>query len=189
MIEIEMRGRLTANSAATLRKYFRKFGRYLETHTREQILLFDYPGYNDDPTKRTVDIRLRNTDGACEIMVKKKVYAHNTAREETSLKIQDTDLKTAQGIAKAFGCSRGMVMRRKKEIYRYKKIEWSIVSAGKQIFFFEAERRVKTKHEIARVRESMQKEVRSLDLQIFTPQEFHDFTKELARKVNKKISW
>lgn len=189
MIEVEMRGRLTKKSRDTLRGFLKKKGVFLERHYREQILLCGYPGYHTDPTKRTVDIRLRDTDGSCEIMIKRMMSAHNAGREEISLPLRDANLKKAKQVVKTLGFSEGLLMRRKKEVYRYKGVEWSIVDAGKSIYFFEAEKRVAHKKDIEKVRQKILTEIKRLGFKIFSPDQFHEFTKELGRRVNKKISW
>ena len=122
-------------------------------------------------------------------MVKLKMSAHNAGRREISLPLRDKNLHTATLIAKAFGCFRGLLMRRRKETYRYKGIEWSVVDAGKDIYFFEGERRVREKKYIKSAHQQIIKVVQSLNLKVFAPNQFHEFTKELARRVNKKVSW
>ncbi|TSC86447.1 MAG: hypothetical protein G01um10148_433 [Parcubacteria group bacterium Gr01-1014_8] len=189
MIEIELRGRLTNTQALRLRALLRKHGKHLETHNRVQILLFDYPGYHANPTKRKVDVRLRDTDGQCEIMVKKKVSTHNTAREEISLKLAGTNLSAVKQVVKILGFSRGLEMHRKKEVYIYKGVEWSIVNAGKGILFFEAEKRITDKTTLARTQTKILLQAQALHLKTFSPQEYHEFVQELARKVNKRITW
>ena len=164
MIEVEIRGRLTKKSRDTLHSFLRKKGAFLESHYREQILLRGYPGYHTDPTKRTVDIRLRDTDGECEIMVKRMMSAHNAGREEISLPLRDTNLEQAKRVLKTLGFSEGLLMRRKKEVYRYKGVEWSIVDAGKSIYFFEAEKRVAHKKDIEQVRQKILMEKESSDV-------------------------
>ena len=119
MLEVEIRGRLTEADFSRLQNFFEKEGEHIESHTREMIRLYDYPGFAEDSIKREVDIRLRNTDGRCEIMVKRKASDDSMARHESSLKLQDTDLESAKQTLKALGYAKGLWMHRKKQVYTY----------------------------------------------------------------------
>ena len=199
MIEVEIRGRLDKGAATKLRSFFGKKGTLVEKQSREMILLFDNPGYADDPGKREVDIRLRNTNGTCEIMVKRKAHEHNAGRSEVSLKLSDKNLENAKEIVKAFGCSRGLWMHRTKNVYRHNGIEWSIVeavphpsiknSAAKRIFYFEAERAARDGADIEKIRMALVAEAERLGLSVFTPEQYYDFVGELGREVNKRVTW
>ena len=123
MIEVEIRGRLSDVEYKNLLIFLKKKGEYLGRQEREMYLLYDYPGFDLDPTKREVDIRLRSTNGECEIMLKEKNHNYNVARKEISLKIVDKDLKTAKKIVKAFGCKKALKMNRIKELFDYQGIE------------------------------------------------------------------
>ncbi|MFZ2886412.1 MAG: hypothetical protein WA021_01185 [Minisyncoccia bacterium] len=195
MIEIEIRGPLTPEGTEKLREFFRANGELLETQDREMILLFDYPGYADDPIKREVDVRLRSTDGKCEVMIKRKAHEHNAGRSEHSIPISGT-LEDAKVLAKGFGCARGLWMHRKKEVYSYNGVEWSVVEAvaapgkdGKDIWYYEAEQEVAEGADVEEVRQALANEAAALNLSIFTPDEYHEFVNMLGREVNQQIEW
>src|SRR6185503_12124875 len=103
MIEVEIRGRLDKAGFDRLKEFMDKNGKHLESHEREMYLLFNYPGYDEDPTAREVDIRLRKSDEFCEIIVKKKAGDHNTARQEISLPLAVKDLAVARKVLSALG--------------------------------------------------------------------------------------
>ena len=192
MIEVEIRGPLTKEEAQKFKEFLRLNGAHIESQDREMILLFDYPGYADDPNKREVDIRLRCTNGKSEIMVKKKLHAHNAGRSEYSVPVASMD--EAKILASAFGCSRGLWMHRKKDVYRVNGTEWSVAEAlsddgGKQIFYFETEREASSKEDIEIIRHELVKEAGVHNLSVFTPDEYHEFVNLLGREVNKKIQW
>ena len=189
MIEVEIRGRLTEKQAGDMKRLLRKNGKHLDTHTREMILLRGYKGYADNPTIRKVDIRLRNTDGRCEIVLKRKASDNNAGREEIILKLQEKNLNTAKEIAKAFGSSKGLWMHRKKDVFQYRGVEWAIVEAPKKIFFFEAEKTVQNKKHVEAVRLALVKEAESFGFNVFKPHEYVAFVNMLGRRVNKNISW
>ena len=192
MIEVEIRGPLTKEEAQKFDEFLRAHGEHVESQDREMILLFDYPGYADDPNKREVDIRLRTTNGSTEIMVKRKLHEHNAGRREYSIAVSSMD--EAKLLAKAFGCSRGLWMYRKKNVYRYNEIEWSLAKAisendSKIIYYFEAEREASDASQIEEVRESLAREAAAHNLSVFTPDEYHEFVNLLDREVNKRIEF
>ncbi len=196
MIEVEIRGRLTTEEAQKLAGFLRGNGEFVESHSREMILLYDYPGYADDPNKREVDIRLRDTDGKVEVMIKRKLHEHNVGRSELSIPIAGT-LEDAKQLAKAFGCGRGLWMHRTKQVYRYKDIEWSVVEAlarpenggSKGIWYYEAEQESAEATDVGSVRNALEKEVGALGLSTWTPEEYLEFVTMLGREVNERIEW
>lgn len=137
VIEVEIRGLLDASSYEALKAQLEKEAEFVERHDREMFLLRDYAGYTKDFVGRSTDIRLRDTDGRCEIMLKQKI---GDAREEVSLKLQDTDLEQAKKVVKALGCKGAKRMHRLKEVYVHDGIEWSLVKAPpSDIMYWEAE--------------------------------------------------
>jgi hypothetical protein len=196
MIEVEIRGSLTKEGAQKLTEFLRANGEHVESQNREMILLYDYPGYHDDPNKREVDIRLRDTNGKVEVMIKRKLHEHNVGRHELSIPIAGT-LEDAKQLAKAFGCARGLWMHRTKQVFRYKDIEWSVVEAlarpenggSKGIWYYEAEQESAEAIDVESVRNALEKEVAALDLSIWTPDEYLEFVTMLGREVNERIEW
>lgn len=189
MIEVEIRGRLTKAQAEKLRRFLRKQGKHITFIKRVQILLTGYPGYHANPNEREVDIRLRETNGKCGIMVKKKAHSHNAGREEHFFKMPDDDLATAKQLVKSFGCSKGLWMYREKDNYRYRGVEWGIVHAGKNIYFYEAERRTRSLKSVEGVRKELVLEAEALGFSVFSPKQYHDFVIMLGKTVNKWITW
>ncbi len=188
MIEIELRGRLSDSEFDRLTAFLRKEGKLVETQDREMILLRGYPGYSEDPIVRDTDIRLRNTNGNCEIMVKRKASEGNISRHETSLKLHDKHLDTVKDVLKALGFSEGLWMHRKKEIYRYRDIEWSVVDVPRYRYF-EAEKEVEDQESIEKAKGEIEEEAKALGLTVMTPEQVRDFIYELDKAVNKDIEW
>ena len=189
MIEVEIRGRLDDQKFERLTALFKAEGELLEQQDREMILLSGYPGYSEDPIARMVDIRLRNTNGFCEIMVKHKAADDNSARHEVSLALKDTNLDTAKQVLKALGFSGGLWMHRKKDIYRYKNIEWSLVDVPQGLRYFEAEREAANEESIPSVRTALAEEAQSLGLEVLNSEQMKEFISMLDAKVNKDVEW
>lgn len=183
-IEVEIRGRLSDSEYEHLKDFLSKNGRHIESHEREMFLLRDYPGYSKDFVGRAVDIRLRNTSGKCEIMLKRQV---GDAREEVSLKLAHDDLDTAKKIAKAFGCSSAVWMHRLKEVYEYKGIEWSLVIAPNNIRYYEAEIAVADTDKIASTNIQLVDEAKKLGLEVLDEEGTRKFIHKLDTEVNKVV--
>lgn len=187
MIEVEIRGRLDQREYDRLKDFLARNGSHIKHMDREMFFLYDHPGYAHDPLQRTVDIRLRNTNGECEIMVKKKISIRNEGRQEISLKLKDADLGNAKEIVKAIGCSRALKILRSSDLYEYAGIEWSVVRAPKDYFFYEAERGASTSMEIESVRAELVGAAAKLGLGVFTPEEDRDFIYLLYNKVDEEV--
>lgn len=188
MIEVEIRGRLTKEKFLELKDFFDKNAEHVESHDREMYLLKGYPGY-DHFVARDTDIRLRNTDGQCEIMLKRKVNDDYQSRKEISLALKDNTLDNAKEIVKALGYTKGLRMNRKKHIYRYHDVEWSLVDPGKDLYYFEAEKEATTDAEAASLQDVLMKEAEHLHLAVFTQEETQDFIQLLDREVNVEVSF
>ncbi len=188
MIEVEIRGRLTKEQFLNLKKSFDAEAQHVESHDREMYLLKGYPGY-DHFVERDTDIRLRNTDGQCEIMLKQKVNDDYQSRKEISLQLKDDNLDNAKEIVKALGYTKGLRMNRKKHIYKYNDVEWSLVDAGKDLYYFEAEKEATTDTEASGLQKMLIEEAQKLHLAVFSPDETKAFIQLLDREVNVEVSF
>lgn len=189
MIEVEVRGKMSEEQYLSTKKFLDESAEHIETHDREMYLLFDYPGYHENPLIRELDIRLRNTDGNCEIMVKRKAADNNVGRHELSLALKDNTLDTAKEVLKSLGCTTGLKMHRSKDVYQYHDIEWSLVRAPKQNYYFEAEVVVEAPEDIAKAEAHAAKEAEALGLTVFSPNELKDYIEWLDKEVNEVVTF
>lgn len=189
MIEVEVRNELSQEQFESLTSFLSENGKLKEVQDREMVLLIDTPGYDMDPTKREVDIRIRRTNGVNEIMVKHKLTDGNHARHEKSYNLGDMSIDDAQSLVKSFGVSKGQWMHRRKSVYVYNGCEWSLVEAVPGIYYFEVEKEVPDTADLDEVKEELIKEARSLGYDTFTDEEYRNFINLLGEKVNKWISW
>jgi adenylate cyclase class IV len=189
MIEVEIRGELGKEKFEELNNFFSANSKLLETQDREMILLRDTPGYHEDPTLRERDIRIRRTNGKTEIMVKEMKSVGNVARSEHSFQLGEMGLEEAKQFVKYFGSKMGQWMHRRKKVYEYGGVYWSVVEAVPGIFYYEAEKEVSDDSEIEAANKSLRDEAMRLGLPIFTTEEYKEFIKMLGAKVNKYIEW
>ena len=194
MIEVEIRGELTAKQAESLKKRLAREGKHVRRQEREMILLRGYPGYDKDPTKRENDIRIRRTDGKTELMLKRKVSDGNVGRREYSLPIEGDHFETAKTIAVAFGCTEGLWIHRYSDMYERDGVEWVVVEAPDRSGmivkrYYEAELLVESKQDIPHARRQLMAAAKQLDMPVLkTDEAMRGFIYELDRTVNVEIS-
>ena len=186
MIEVEIRGILSRDEYTRLQKFLKEKGKHIESHKREMILLTELPGYSHNLSEREVDIRIRNTNGVCELMVKHKASKDNSSRKEMSVPLASLD--AGKELARAFGCTKGVWMYRKKEMYKYHDIEWSLVEAPNSIFYYEAESTTEDASQVPELHKKLVEEAKTLDLSVLTSSETDEFIEKLNREVNKEIT-
>jgi len=189
MVEIEIRGRLTQEEFKNANSFFTEHGVLKEIQDREMILLQDTPGYDSDPTKREIDIRLRRTNGKTEIMIKRKMSDNNVARTENSFNLGEILLEDAKELVKHFGSKKGQWMHRRKSIYDYKKVEWSLVEAVPGIFYYEAEMVAEESDDLEKLRLDLIRIVQNEGYSVMDAEEYKLFIELLGQKVNKCITW
>ncbi len=191
MIEVELRGQLTKEQFEKLENFLKEHGSFKEFQDREMFLLYDYAGYSKDFTMRDIDIRLRNTNGNCEIMMKRKIGDDTTARKEISVPLKDTTLDNVKEIIKALGCSKALWMHRVKNSYMYEGSEWSCIVApnknGEDIYFYEVEREVSSLDDIQNTKEILKSQSKAFHLPILKGDEARAFIHTLDTQVNKVV--
>ena len=148
------------------------------------FLLRDYAGYSEDFVGRDVDIRLRSTNGFCEIMLKRKT---ETAREEISLELNHNNLENAKEVMKELGCTTAVWMHRLKEIYDYGGIEWSLVICPENIRYYEAEIEVTSEDDISEAEAKIKQEAHKLGLEVLDDDATRELISELNTKANKLV--
>ena len=183
-IEVEIRGRLSDAEYDRVKKFLDQHGKHVENHEREMFLLRDYPGYTKDFVSRSVDIRLRNTSGRCEIMLKRQMEG---AREEVSLKLAETDLENAKKVAKALGCTTAVWMHRLKEVYEYNGVEWSLVIAPNNIRYYEAEIALADTKKVAGTHIQLAEEAKKLGLEVLDDEGTRALIHRLDTEANKVV--
>ncbi len=187
MIEVEVRGQLNKEGYEKLKDFLAKNGWFLGRKEREMYLLRGHPGHSHDPMAREMDIRLRNTDGECEIMFKRKAGDKNIGREEISLKLKDKDLEVAKLAVKALGYTSAIKMHRIMNQYTYDNIHWQVVKTPKDYFYFEAEQETENEGDVEKIHAALAEKAGSLGLQVLTPEETRDFLFLLDREVNEEV--
>jgi len=184
-IEIELRGLLTEDTYSKLKNFLEQNGKHIKSFNREMYLFRDYLGYSEDFVGRKLDIRLRNTDGDCEIMLKEDVGG---AREEVALKLVDNDLKKAKRIMRGLGIKEAVWMQRNKEIYEYKGINFDLTRCPpSDILYFEAELNVSNPNEVQEATERIKAVAKEISLEILDDEATRVLIDDLDKRANKVV--
>ncbi|MFM2414838.1 MAG: hypothetical protein RI911_531 [Candidatus Parcubacteria bacterium] len=189
MIEVEIRGELTKERYLELKMLCAKEGKHEGVLDRQMVLLKDVPGYSQNPNERLNDVRIRVTNGVCEIMIKKKMAENNVGRSEWSVSLPGQTLESAQQFVKALGCSNGQWMHRVKDEYVFDGAQWSLVEAVPGIYYFEIEKTAESASDVASVRDELMHIAHKQQLPVFSPEESKKFIEHLGETVNRHISW
>jgi hypothetical protein len=80
-------------------------------------------------------------------------------------------------------------MHRKKKVYEYDGVYWSVVEAVPGIYYYEAEKEVEEGTDLGVIESDLKEICKKLNLKIFDKEEYKSFIKMLGEKVNKYIEW
>jgi adenylate cyclase class IV len=122
-------------------------------------------------------------------MIKEMKSENNVARSEHAFQLGNLELEEAKKLVKYFGSQKGQWMHRKKKVYFYNDVHWSLVEAVPGIYYFEAELEVGKESEIEKANQKLKEVVASLNLNVMSSEDYKIFIKMLGEKVNKFIEW
>ncbi len=176
-VEIEFRGPLTKNKFQELFKFFRKKTRFARKTKRKTFVFFT----ND----KTLDLKVRTTDGVSEIVAKKGFWGARK-REEIILPIKTDLIKAAQKFLALLGYKKGIIAIRETYIFKYKNIEFSLVKCPKNYYFYEAE--FIGNKAIKNPEKHVKKILESLGLKVWSEKEVYDFLMWGNKKIDKHFS-
>jgi hypothetical protein len=74
-------------------------------------------------------------------------------------------------------------------VHEYAGIEWSVVEAPENIFYYEAEQEAENDADLQNIETHLKAEAEKLQLKVFAPEEYREFISFLSEKVNKIITW
>lgn len=173
-IEIEFRGPLTKVGFRKLLGFLKKNGKFVKKTKRKTFVFFT----ND----KTVDLKVRTTDGQSEIVVKKGFWGARK-REEIVLPIKTKLVEVAQELVAALGYKEGVIALRESQIFVYQGVEFSLVKFPKNYSFYEAE--FAGGQSIKDPEAHVERILKSLELEIWSEKENYDFLMFCNQKIDK----
>jgi len=186
--EVEIRGPLTEKQFLELQKKLSEEGKFVADKNRFAICYPD-PDTGSLVENCNTDIRVRNTNGIPEIIIKKgKWGAVDENRREFCLTGKPGEFHKMIMMMGAMGFTKGVSVIRRGKIYKYKGIEFSLVEVPNHSYFFEAE--IMTSQENKeKALERIGKVCKDLGLNLFSEKDFYDYIHILNKEANKQFNF
>lgn len=185
-IEVEVRGPLSKKQYRQLSKKFDQEGRFVADKNRLAIC---YPDPKTDSLVENcnIDIRVRNTNGIPELIVKVgKWGAVDESRREYSLIGERGKFHEMIEMLGVMGFDHGMAVVRLGKAYDFKGVEFSLVEVPGHSYFFEAEI-MSAEKEKSKALKKIGELCKELRLELFSQQAFYDYINLLNKEANKKF--
>ncbi len=176
-IEVEIRGLLTKDEMDRLSAFLSNNGTF--KGKKERVLI----DYSSGMENRTKDIRIRETNGVPEIILKLGSWGGTESREEVSIKTESGKFESLVKVFGELGHERGVLCVRNSMVYDYKGIEFALVEVPNHSFFFEAEI-VSSPEGAPEAEKSIKQVCDELNLKVFSKDDFFEYVNTLNREAN-----
>lgn len=176
-IEVEIRGPLTKDEMDRLNSFLSNNGTFKEK--KERVLI----DYSSGMENRTKDIRIRETNGVPEIILKLGSWGGTESREEISIKTESGKFESLVKVFGELGYEKGVLCVRNSMVYDHKGIEFALVEVPNHSFFFEAEI-VSTPEGAEEAEKSIKQVCDELNLKVFSKDDFFEYVNTLNREAN-----
>lgn len=176
-IEVEIRGPLTKDEMDRLNTFLSNNGTFKEK--KERVLI----DYSSGMENRTKDIRIRETNGVPEIILKLGSWGGTESREEISIKTESGKFESLVKVFGELGYEKGVLCIRNSMVYDYRGIEFALVEVPNHSFFFEAEI-VSTPEGAEEAEKSIKQVCDELNLKVFLKDDFFEYVNTLNREAN-----
>lgn len=180
--EVELRGRLQPDEAEALVMFLGENG---TAKTEKRRVLIDYSTFLEGGVRdRRKDIRIRNTNGKPEIIIKLGSWGNNESREEISIPTeQEVAFDQLAHAMNALGYSKGVLAVRNSKVYDYKGAEFAVVEVPGHSYYFEAEK-VVSDGDQAQALDELSRLCKEMQLNIFEGNGFYEYIEELNKEAN-----
>lgn len=176
-IEVEIRGPLTKDEFDKLDTFLQKEGVFKQK--KERVLI----DYSSGMENRTKDIRIRETNGVPEIVLKLGSWGGTESREEISIKTESGKFESLVKVFGELGYEKGVLCVRNSMVYDYKGIEFALVEVPNHSFFFEAEI-VSTPEGAEEAEKNIKQICDELNLKVFSKDDFFEYINTLNKEAN-----
>ncbi len=180
--EIEMRGPIDKAELETLRNELN--GRATLKEVKNRVLI-DYTTLleGQDIENRSTDIRVRNTNGKSEIIVKTGKWGGSDIRDEFKVSTTDSFDSLVQ-VMRLLGYTKGVLCVRNSEVYQLGEVEIALVEVPGHSYYFEAEIETEDEHDANELSKRIIEKISGLGLQIFSDEDFYAYIRELNENAN-----
>lgn len=180
--EVELRGPVKHSDVGTLKGKLEGKGVLKETKNR---ILIDYTTFLEGETVegRTKDIRIRNTNGTSEIIIKTGKWGGSDVRDEFKVQTNGS-FDSLVKVMDLLGYTKGVLCVRNSEVYQLEEVEISLVEVPGHSYYFEAEIETEDSVESEALRSKIETIVSELGLNTFSDNEFYAYIKRLNEEAN-----
>ena len=176
--EIEFRGPLTKIEFQKLLDFLRKEADFVKQMERKTFVF-----ENKD---KTLDLKVRTTDGVPEIVLKKG-FAGARKREEIILPLKTNSIKEAIRLFSLLGHNKGIIAIRDNYIFNYKNIEFALVKCPGGYCFYEAE--FINGKGIKNPEKHIKEVLKSLNLTAWSEEEVYDFMMYCKKNIDEHFEY
>lgn len=176
-IEIEFRGPLTKSGYHKLSRFLKNNGRFSRRWQRQT-----YVFHTKD---KTLDLKVRTTNRASEIVVKKGFWGARK-REEIIIPIKEEHVDLAQRFLAALGYDSGVIASRLTNLFEYQGVEFALIKCPRNYFFYEAE--FMANKSIKNPQAHIKKVLKSLGLKVWSEKEVYDFLMFCNKKIDNSFT-
>jgi len=176
--EIEFRGPLTKNEFQKLLNFFKKEGKFVKRMKRKTFVF-----ENKD---KTLDLKVRTTDGVPEIVLKKG-FMGAVRREEIILQLKTDSTKEAVRLFSLLGHNKGIIAIRDNYIFNYKNIEFALVKCPNNYCFYEAE--LINNKGIKNPEKHIKDVLKSLNLKAWSEKEVYEFMMYCKKNIDEHFEY
>ena len=177
-IEIEFRGPLTKNEFQKLLNFFKKEAKFVKKMKRKTFVF-----ENKD---KTLDLKVRTTDGILEIVLKKG-FMGAVRREEIILPLKTDFIKEAVRLFSLLGHNKGIIATRDNYIFNYKNIEFALVKCPGGYCFYEAE--LINNKKIKNPEKHIKEVLKSLNLKAWSEKEVYEFMMYCKKNIDEHFEY
>lgn len=183
--EVELRGLLPGNSHLELESFLTQNGTLKQEKNR---VLIDYSTFLPDGgiQDRSRDVRIRNTNGNSEIIIKMGSWGGSESRTEHAVHTQDGFDQLAE-VMHLLGYDKGILCVRRTKVFEYKNIEIAIVEVPNHSYYFEAEVELPAdanQDDINQAHTKIESIVAELGLKLLSDNDFFAYIETLNKEAN-----
>lgn len=176
-IEVEVRGPLSEDEFKKLNAFFSANAVFKEK--KERVLI----DYSTGMEARTKDIRIRETNGIPEIVLKLGNWGGSENREEISIKTEPGKFEALVRTFGELGFLKGVLCIRNSMVYDFQEIEFALVEVPGHSYFFEAEI-LSDAQSVIEAESKIKKTCSELNLRTFSKDDFFKYVATLNNEAN-----
>lgn len=182
IVEVELRGPITAEQVETLRPFLLLNG--VSKGIKNRYMVHFEP---EETKKDGIDVRARITNGSCELMVKKGDMGSGVRTEYPVPCAEGSFVALCKALV-AMGYESGVGCHRVSDRYQVGEIEFAIINVPGHSSFYEAELEV-AESQIEAARQTLKQWLADRKLTVYSKEEFDAYVEVLDSEANDRLNF